>query len=679
MHNKFILLFFVFYLLPLPLSFSETEISYNYVTPPIDDNFPHSHEHYELFDEDLFSYQVNNIDPNINQDRMNVVAKNNNSLNCEKTCVILSKMVISLDDIFHTSVVDFERQSRVALFSFEIDSDSMFNLNLENNADITIDDNEINILSSGVNSQQISHPLQPDTTSISFIFEMSNSELKINYMENSQDQKGIPSATIILHSERTRNLNTLPNLIIYNNVLNGPLIMSHHLMATMSSHHRTRREVAGTLGCLLSGPLALYNVVVHGRCNQVESAWASIKLFFSGEDKAKMRLVAGSATALKPISLTPEKTEEPPNAMVLAHLDLPSLHQQSLTLPAVAKACHIPLENLISRRFPRQIDGPTCGSWLSRLLADFTLLFGSSLRDWSLDHLRRVLDSAIDSDSTGYAVIDTGTERRLLQGIRRGVRELGRIEAINQITHSFHYAESALAHYYLRTNGENTSPSAAQNLPLGHYVLSLDTYIPSTEPVRIRRNGEWETSGSLTFHVEIISGENQDEERELHAESLAVINEWFEKYYSLAFGSMIITDKNTHKETRVPITASDRIIYAARITSNSLKTHLENNTPGYLFIIVKVDGHIIHILEAMKYTINDEEQEGHYYLANYLTTPKSIIDAEAEGSIRGAGTAAVNRLASYLKNKGIKYLHSDVISHPSARVKTKLGFEHDEL
>lgn len=92
-----------------------------------------------------------------------------------------------------------------------------------------------------------------------------------------------------------------------------------------------------------------------------------------------------------------------------------------------------------------------------------------------------------------------------------------------------------------------------------------------------------------------------------------------------------------------------------------------------------MDGHIIHILEAMKYTINDEEQEGHYYLANYLTTPKSIIDAEAEGSIRGAGTAAVNRLASYLKNKGIKYLHSDVISHPSARVKTKLGFEHDEL
>lgn len=72
MHNKFILLFFVFYLLPLPLSFSETEISYNYVTPPIDDNFPHSHEHYEFFDEDLFSYQVNNIDPNINQDRMNI-------------------------------------------------------------------------------------------------------------------------------------------------------------------------------------------------------------------------------------------------------------------------------------------------------------------------------------------------------------------------------------------------------------------------------------------------------------------------------------------------------------------------------------------------------------------------------------------------------------------------------
>lgn len=673
MNNKLILLLSILYLLPSSLAFSETEGSFNYITPPINNNSSHSYNYSEFFDEEFFPYQVNNIDPNINHDKMDVIAKNNNSLNCERLCVILSKMVIPLDDIFHTSDIDVERQNKVALFSFEIDSNSTFNLNLENNADITIDDNEIHILSSGIDSQQISHPLHPDTTSISFIFEMSNSELKINYMESNQHQKGTPSATITLHSERTRNLNTLPNLVIYNNILNGPLIMSHHLMVRMSADHRTKRGTAGIIGCLLSGPLALYNVVVHGRCNQVESAWASIKSFFSGEDKAKMQLVAGSATALKPKPLT----EKPANIWVLTQLDLPSLHQQSLTLPAVANTCHIPLDNLISSRFPRQVDGPACGSWLSRLLADFTLLFGGSLRDWSMEHLRRVLDSAIDSDNTGYAVIDTATERRLLQGIRRGVRELGRTEAINQITGSFHYAESALAHYYLRTRGENTPPSAAQNLPLGHYMLSLDSYIPSTEPVRIRRNGEWETSNTLAFQVEIISEE--DQQRELHAASLDVINEWYEKYYSLSYGAMLIQDEQTHKETRIPITASDRIIYAARIASDSLKTHLENKTPGFLFVIVKVDGEIIHMLEAVKYTINDEEQEGHYYLANFLTKPQFIIDTEAEGSIRGAGTAAVHGLASYLKSKGVKYIHSDVITHPSARVKAKLGFEHDEL
>lgn len=454
MNNKLILLLSILYLLPSSLAFSETEGSFNYITPPINNNSSHSYNYSEFFDEEFFPYQVNNIDPNINHDKMDVIAKNNNSLNCEGSCVILSKMVIPLDDIFHTSDIDVERQNKVALFSFEIDSNSTFNLNLENNADITIDDNEIHILSSGIDSQQISHPLHPDTTSISFIFEMSNSELKINYMESNQHQKGTPSATITLHSERTRNLNTLPNLVIYNNILNGPLIMSHHLMVRMSADHRTKRGTAGIIGCLLSGPLALYNVVVHGRCNQVESAWASIKSFFSGEDKAKMQLVAGSATALKPKPLT----EKPANTWVLTQLDLPSLHQQSLTLPAVANTCHIPLDNLISSRFPRQVDGPACGSWLSRLLADFTLLFGGSLRDWSMEHLRRVLDSAIDSDNTGYAVIDTATERRLLQGIRRGVRELGRTEAINQITSSFHYAESALAHYYLRSHGENTPP-----------------------------------------------------------------------------------------------------------------------------------------------------------------------------------------------------------------------------
>ncbi|CNH63214.1 acetyltransferase domain-containing protein [Yersinia kristensenii] len=673
MHKKHNLLFSLCILLS-PLAYSGLEISFDYATSPMQNN---NEYHYDLIDEKRHFYQVDNINSDIKNNKLEIITENNNSWTCETNCIISSKMVIPLNDLF-SIVTDQERQNKVALFNFELNRHSTFNINLEDNIDITIDEDEMYILASDINSQQINYKLHPDTTAIAFIFEISNGRLAINYLESNSAKQGYLSPTLIFNAERTNNPTVFPDLAIYNNLLNGPLVMNRYLMATMSDNHRTKRGAVGVMGCLLSGPLALYNVVVHGRCDQVESAWASIKSFFSGQDKAKMQLIAGSATALKPL---PAKTEKQSDTLRLTHIDLPSLHQQSLTLPAVAKACHIPLENLVSSRFPRQLDGPACGSWLSRLLADFTLLFGSSLRDWSTERLRQVLDSAIDADSTGYAGIDIGTEQRLVQGVRRGVRELGRVEAINQITRSFHYAERELAHYYLQTNGEDTMPSAAQNLPLGHYVLSLDTYVPMTEPVpvRIRRNGEWETSDSLAFQIEIISGEHQEEERELRAASLEVINEWYEKYHTLTYGTMLTEDKETHKETRTPVTAADRIIYSARIASNSLKIHLEENTPGYLFVIVKINGEIIHMLEAVKYYINDEPQEGHYYLANFLTVPKYIIDADSDGSIRGAGTAAVHGLARYLKNKGVKFIHSDVFSDPSARVKQKLGFEHDEL
>ncbi|MDA5522197.1 hypothetical protein [Yersinia kristensenii] len=676
MHKNRNLLFFLCISLS-PLVHSELEIPFDYATSPVKNNTECSHYYHNLIDEEFCPYQLNHSVPHINQNKLEMTAEKINLLICEENCTISSKMVIPLKDLFSTIAIQ-DNQNKVALFNFELNRYSTFNLNLEDNVDITIDEDEMYILASDINSQQINYKLQPDSTAIAFIFEVSNEGLAINYLESHSAHQGTLSPTLIFNAERKNNLAVFPDLAIYNNILNGPLVMNRHLLVTMSDDHRTKREVAGIMGCLLSGPLALYNIVVHGRCNQVESAWASIKSFFSGQDKAKMQLIAGSATALKPL---PAKIEKQSDTLRLTHIDLPSLHQQSLTLPAVAKACHIPLENLVSSRFPRQLDGPACGSWLSRLLADFTLLFGSSLRDWSMERLRQVLDSAIDADSTGYAGIDTGTELRLMQGVRRGVRELGRAEAINQITRSFHYAERELAHYYLQTNGEDTTPSAAQNLPLGHYVLSLDTYVPMTElvPVRIRRNGEWETSDSLAFQIEIISGEHQEEERELRAASLEVINEWYEKYHTLTYGTMLTEDKETHKETRTPVTAADRIIYSARIASNSLKIHLEENTPGYLFVVVKINGNIIHILEARKYEVNNDMQESHYYLANSLTQPAFIIEADAEGCIRGAGTAAAHGLARYLKNKGVKFIHSDVFSDPSARVKQKLGFEHDEL
>ncbi|HGK4849479.1 TPA: hypothetical protein ACJ2X1_000822 [Yersinia enterocolitica] len=62
-----------------------------------------------------------------------------------------------------------------------------------------------------------------------------------------------------------------------------------------------------------------------------------------------------------------------------------------------------------------------------------------------------------------------------------------------------------------------------------------------------------------------------------------------------------------------------------------------------------------------------------------MSAPRNVLTPEAEGNIRGAGSAAVHELAHYLKEKGMKTLRSSVISQPSARVKMKLGFQHDEF
>ncbi|WP_226967880.1 MULTISPECIES: hypothetical protein [Yersinia] len=52
---------------------------------------------------------------------------------------------------------------------------------------------------------------------------------------------------------------------------------------------------------------------------------------------------------------------------------------------------------------------------------------------------------------------------------------------------------------------------------------------------------------------------------------------------------------------------------------------------------------------------------------------------EDEGSIRGAGSAALHGLARYLQQHGVKVLRFRAPSQPAARVSTKLGFKHDEF
>ncbi len=91
-------------------------------------------------------------------------------------------------------------------------------------------------------------------------------------------------------------------------------------------------------------------------------------------------------------------------------------------------------------------------------------------------------------------------------------------------------------------------------------------------------------------------------------------------------------------------------------------------------MVVRLEGEIVSILGATTGVADNE-----FYIDVSVSAPCNVLTPNAEGNIRGAGTAAVHELARYLKDKGGKTLRSNVISQPSARVKMKIGFKHDEL
>ncbi|CND40919.1 beta-gamma-crystallin [Yersinia pseudotuberculosis] len=84
------------------------------------------------------------------------------------------------------------------------------------------------------------------------------------------------------------------------------------------------------------------------------------------------------------------------------------------------------------------------------------------------------------------------------------------------------------------------------------------------------------------------------------------------------------------------------------------------------------DRAFISLTMAVDININDVG------VAGSLTNPDYVITPNAEGAVRGAGTAAIRALADHFKRKGKISLVSSVISQPSAIVKKKVGFRFIE-
>ncbi|MGK4480605.1 GNAT family N-acetyltransferase [Yersinia enterocolitica] len=430
-------------------------------------------------------------------------------------------------------------------------------------------------------------------------------------------------------------------------------------------HGRFERDTAGTLGCVFIPGLAIYNYVTQSRCDQVDKLWGQISHWFSGDNKKKAILIVGNTALLKPQPELPihKNNQAAPLTLTLNKINT-QLHSQALTLPATAQFCRTSIDNILAARYPRSPDS-NCPQWVSRVLADFTALFGHSLRDWTPEQLQDVVTRIDAQQATGYAVNDQDTEEHLVSEVGGAIQRLGLVETIQQITRAFEYARLNYATYLTHNPSATESPTAAQNLPLGMYSLSLASYQYPAElpPVRIRENNEWVARPDLHFEVEILNEPNE----QAVAAVLATVREWSQTDFTQYIQLIPHDDERMRR-------AHMSILFAVQATS-SILLHALEEPEDHLFVVVRLGGEIIHVLSAVSHSFNDEI----YNIHAAITAPNNILNPTAEGSIRGAGTVAGHELARYLKEKGTQTIRADVVSQSAAKVSIRFGAKHDEL
>ncbi len=430
-------------------------------------------------------------------------------------------------------------------------------------------------------------------------------------------------------------------------------------------HRRIERNASRILSCTFIPALAIYNYVTHSHCDQAEKLWHQISHWFSAENKDNAVLIVGNSLLLEPKPSLPEKRNNEASAITLTLSKINTqLHNQALTLLATAQFCKTSIDNILAARYPRSPD-ENCPQWVSRVLADFTSLFGHSVQDWTPQQLQDVITRIDAEHVTGYAGSDQVTEDHLVGEVRNAIERQGLTETIRQISHALEYARLNYATFIEHNPTAISSPSTAQSLPLGLYSLSLGSYQYPAElpPVRIRENGEWVTRPDLHFEVETLNEPNES----AVADVLAAVREWSQTDFA-QYSHLIPQDDALMRRAHIGT------IFAMQATSSILLHALEE--PGdYLFVVVRLGGEIIHVLSAVTYSINDEI----YNIHAAITAPANILNPAAEGSIRGAGTVAGHELARYLKEKGVREIRADVVSQSAAKVSMKFGAQHNEF
>ena len=299
----------------------------------------------------------------------------------------------------------------------------------------------------------------------------------------------------------------------------------------------------------------------------------------------------------------------------------------------------------------------------------------------------------------GHAASNSESERRLIENVRANLAE--NTDNMIHIKTAFNFSQLSYADYMQNQTSQQVAspPVIIQQYPLGRYELALQNFqLVETVP-RIRREGQWVNDPDLQFEVELISGITA-ETQSAGLNVLPVIEEWRQTYYQAK--KQLLMSATSGKVTDMPFdeddisSEADSVIETATVTetasrldvvtsieatttieaacpvSDVAQSWLRSSRDDYIYVIVRLAGRVVSITMAID--INEHDSG----IAGSLSHPDYVLHPAAEGTIRGAGTAAIKALAIYLKAKGRRSLISDVISEPSAIVKNKVGFKFAE-
>ncbi|MFA3779942.1 peptidase inhibitor family I36 protein [Yersinia sp. 1652 StPb PI] len=588
---------------------------------------------------------------------------------CDQYCVVKDKMIIPIQYTFGDYWGDERIGSKQTLVSFHLDSKNNYSVGIVDGGIFKIMDRELFFIHESSNNSAI-FKLSDESDTLSMLSTFNGGYFEVQFMESIGEQAVdyYPLITYLFDADKTD-----VKFFINNNSKTEPLIINKIVLTAEKNQSRAGRSFLGKSACWLLPLLNIYNYVVQGRCNQADQFVTNIYDFFSGGNN-KILQVSGSSKPLPKLMTNEALSADvflaplPTEAVGILTQINSDMNGKSLTVPASALACKVSMKDevLPHLRFRRQLI-PPCIDWTLSILTDFTMLFGDSLDSWNAENFGRVIERIISAGDTGYAASDTVTDARFIESVQLYVAN--NIDNAILLKTAFDFSQLSYADYLYRNVLDSSAeiPQVAQILPQGRYELALQNFQFVETIPRRRENSQWLEQPEMHFDIEIISGVTENSLSARH-NILPYIEEW-ERVYSRAWHTLktetdieSIDNPNVYK-------GMDAVISASSLVSDVVQSWLRTARDDYIYVIVRLSGVVISITLAVD--INEFDVG----VAGSLTDPAYVLYPMAEGTIRGAGTAAIRALADYLAKKGKRALVSDVISQPSAIVKKKVGFQ----